>query len=354
MRALLAATALTLGLNAHAAALGVVYKGDQTLVELSYANPGKSPVQIGQIVPSCDCLESMDAPGQVAPAGVFKAHFIHHAQYPGSIDVDVRLLGASATETLAVYPIRGFVAERAWVASRADAIAAGALLVDTRAAAQYSEMHAARAVNVPAFALKTRSDLKKRRIVLMDDGVDPSDLLGVVEALRKQGFTEAKALEGGLPGWIRGGGAVEGSHPSVLGVARITAAEFARSSRDTPWRIVQLGDPIPATLNLEAVRRIDHPEEIGSTLSSLSATWGDRPAPHILIVASQDAVHARLEARLGTGAAFPVYYLKGGSAALARFRAEQLDASTNTGVLVKAESHQATVAIAGRCSSCGK
>jgi hypothetical protein len=99
---------------------------------------------------------------------------------------------------------------------------------------------------------------------------------------------------------------------------------------------------------------LDRPEDLEAVFVGLAKTWGKLAPPHVLIVAPRDAVHPKLEARIGSAKAFPIYYLVGGSEALVRFHAQQLDAASNTGALARAMSRRNTVAIVGHCGSCGK
>jgi rhodanese-related sulfurtransferase len=355
MRAVFTALALALSccLSAHAEVIGVVYKGDQTFVESAYVNPGKAAVKIAQIATSCECLESLDKPTEVAPGGVFEIHLVHRALNVGNIDIDVRLIGSTGA-AIAHFPVRGFVTDRAWIVSREEAQAKGSVLIDTRAAEKFAQSHASGAINIPAFAIKARQDLKSRRIVLIDDGVDPSDLFGTVVELRKQGFGTTFVVRGGLPGWIRGGGTVEGANTSILGPARISAAEFYRSNRETKWQIIQVERKLPASLGLSAAGQLDRPEDLPAVFSALGATWGKSTPPHILIVAPGDSLHPLLEARLGPANAIPVYFLQGGTEALVRFHIQQVDAASNTGALARTMSRRNTPAIVGHCGSCGK
>jgi len=348
------AFALCTTASTSGAPLGVVHKGDQTLLALTYVNPGKTSVRIDRIAASCDCLEVLDKPAEVAPGGVFTVHVVHHALNVGSVDVDVKLLAGASNAVIADFPVRGFIADPSWSVTREEAQARGTVLIDTRAPGPFARIHAARAVNIPAFAIKARRDLKRSRIVLVDDGVEPADALDVVASLRKLGFAGAFALEGGLPGWIRGGGAVEGPDRTVLGSARVSAADFFRSSRDTNWRIVGLGETLPASLGIGEAYPLDRPENLEGALGALSKSWGNESAPHILIISPGDGVHARLEARLGAARGLPVYYLKGGADALVRFRAQQIDAASNTGALARSLTRTETPAIASHCASCGR
>jgi len=355
VKAVFTAFALILGccLRADAEVIGVVYKGDQTFLELKYVNSGKFSVRIAAITTSCDCLESLDKPADVPAGGTFDIHLIHHALNTGSIEIDVKLLDKSGA-TIADLPVRGFVPDRSWSISREDAQTKGSVLIDTRSQAEFVQIHAANAINVPAFALKTRRDLKNSKIVLIDDGVDSTDLLEEVDSLRKHGFSSVYFVGGGLPGWVRSGGAVEGANASVLGVARITAAEFFRSNRDTKWLIVRMGEKIPASVGLSEAGQLDRAEEVDAVLGALSKTWGKQSPPNILIIAPGDSLHPKIEAHLGAEKALNVYYLKGGAEALARFHAQQVGMANNSGALARTSSRRNTAAIVRPCGSCGK
>jgi rhodanese-related sulfurtransferase len=351
--ALFLALAVSGGLRAEIVPLGVVFKGELTPLELTYVNKGKTAVHIAQVSPSCDCIEVLQAPGNVPAGADVKLSLVHHAENTGTVEVMIQLLGDKPSEVIKTYTVAGFVADRSWILSPREAQGKGLVLIDTRDPGPFSKLHGVHAINIPAFALKTRTYWHESKLVLMDDGVSPVDLLAEAASLRQQGFAQVFVLSGGLPAWIRAGGRVEGSTQSVLEVARIFAADFARASRAGKWQVVEIGDaltPVPETAN---VIKLSATDNIERALVSLSRNSAPGMPPNILIIASNNASHAKIEAHLGSAGHLPVFYLNDGMKALAFFHNEQARAASNTGLVFKSAAARGVPIIAGGCSSCG-
>ena len=79
------------------------------------------------------------------------------------------------------------------------------LFLDVRSAEAFKTGSIPQARSLPAADLSTKlSSLPKDKpiIVVCDQGRDSARIAG---SLRKQGYTEAVSLEGGLKGWVQGG-----------------------------------------------------------------------------------------------------------------------------------------------------
>lgn len=341
-------------LQAETVPLGVVFKGERTLLELQYTNKGKAPVHITQVSPSCDCIEVLQMPGEVRAGETIRIPLAHHASNVGTVAVTVRLEGDPASAVIETDVIAGVVADRSWLLSPREAQGRGLVLVDARNQEPFDRLHATGAINIPAFALKTRNDLRASKLVLMDDGVSPVDLLAEVATLRSQGFSQVFALNGGLPAWIRQGGRVEGATKSVLAVARISAADFARASRTGKWQVVEIGDASTSLAETVDVIKLGETDDIGRSLASLLKESAQRMPPNILIIAPNNGRHAGIEAHLGKAGQLPVFYLNDGAKALAFFHNEQIEAARNSGQLFRTRQAQGSPVIAGGCGSCGK
>lgn len=83
------------------------------------------------------------------------------------------------------------------------------LLVDVRPAAQFEKLRIPGSLNIPLFAIKTKTFLKRIALVLVDAGYRCGVIAAECELLRKAGF-RVRVLDGGLYGWSRNGGALEG------------------------------------------------------------------------------------------------------------------------------------------------
>jgi len=324
--------------QARTVPLGVVFKGDDTIFYLPYVNRGQASVHIAHATTYCDCLEMLQAPGDVAAGETKEIPLVHHAANVGTIEVTIQLTGEDASTVIATDTVTGFVADRSWLLSPREVQQDQSVaLIDTRSPDEFGRLHIAHATNIPTFALKTKTNLRLGKLVLVDDGVSSVELLAEVAVLRQQGFAQVFALSGGLPAWMRAGGRVEGSG-SVLDVARISAANFVRASRAGKWRVVEVSET-------DAIER---------SLVALAADAAGGMPPHILIVAPTNASHAAIEAHLGQAGRLPVFYLTDGAPALALFHDQQIAAARNSVQLFTTKAANNAPVIAGGCSSCGK
>ena len=207
-------------------------------------------------------------------------------------------------------------------------------ILDTRSAARYEEAHIARSINVAAFALKTRMDLRGAAVVLVDEGYAPEVLLAEAAKLRQLGFGRVQVLRGGMAAWARQGQVTEGKRTDIPLIASISAADFARASTITNWRVV---------------------EWVGAQSALAFGEAGPEKGP-LLIVASSESGYAEVEKRAGSAARLEsLYYLVGGSAELAAFRQEQAALAANSGQTFQLKpEHRATFGSTSGCGSCPK
>lgn len=118
------------------------------------------------------------------------------------------------------------------------------VLVDIRPESEFLDAHIPGAVQVPPFAVTSRTFLKGREIVLVDDGLCRPETEDLCRRLVQKGVASARILEGGLMRWRKELRPVEG-----LGRARATTVKMGSlnqilSSED--WQVVYVGTNISA------------------------------------------------------------------------------------------------------------
>jgi rhodanese-related sulfurtransferase len=323
-------------LRAGNVALGVVALNEPVPLELPFTNTGEKPVQLGVITTSCDCLQTTEGPGSiVAPGAVIHLPFTYRGTKPGRVSITVLISGVEKNQMIENATVSGFVADPSWMISPAELLArkdVPVFVIDTRRAERYQQAHLGRSINLPLFAVKTRSDLRDKAVVLVDEGFAPDVLLDEVNRLRVMGFTEVRVLLGGVIGWMRAGGAVEGA-PSIsaVEVAQVSPAEVERARRTTP------GESIEAA----------HPEDVLRAVAPADS----RP---LLVIASEPTVSAQIEARVGPSTKRPVYYLAGGKKAWADYQIEQTALAAHTGQILQTKPSLARPMASGGCGACPK
>jgi rhodanese-related sulfurtransferase len=98
-------------------------------------------------------------------------------------------------------------------------------LVDVRSKPEFERLHIPGSINIPLYAVKTKSYLKSAPVVLVNEGFGYAELTGECRRLTERGF-QASILDGGLPGWKRTGGQLVGDLFALAEMKAVSAPEF--------------------------------------------------------------------------------------------------------------------------------
>jgi len=80
-------------------------------------------------------------------------------------------------------------------------IAKNFVIIDVRDQTVYQNGHIAGSLNIPLYQVKTKSYLKNKRVILVNEGYDRKSLVLACRQLRQSGFKNIYVLKDGLPGW---------------------------------------------------------------------------------------------------------------------------------------------------------
>jgi rhodanese-related sulfurtransferase len=344
--------------RAEDVSLGVVFQGEETVFELPFANSGKQTIWVAEAVSSCDCLKARFAPVSVDPGKTVRLGLVYRSAVAGRFSVEVQLRGLEHTAVFGTHTVTGFVADKAWLLTAAQLLSLGqaqkAVVIDTRSAERFARMHIPCSLNLPAFAVKSRTDLHERPLVLVDEGYAPGLLLEQVAGLRRLGFRQVVVLDGGLATWIRQGRAVEGAESTPLAVTSLSVSDFMRTRRSVEWRALEMKSQMPGVRPLEFAVEVDRLEDLTEVLPVLGQIAAGRQAPRILLVAPDQATCARIEARFGAKSLAPIFYLTGGRAAVVAYQEEQVSLAQQTHQLIQVRPSRGHAVVAGGCNSCPK
>jgi rhodanese-related sulfurtransferase len=273
---------------------------------------------IRSIKTDCECLTAIGVSSEIAGAQQPGMGFRYRSPNSGPVRITIWIHPTNGHATAAQYTVEGFVYDKAWIVTPDDIRDdPSAILVDTRWKQEFERVHIPRSVNLPAFALPARADLRDRRVVLIDGGFAPEQLLSLVQSLRSKGFREVVYLAGGLPAWLRSGGAHRGTSVSpLLEAATIEPSDFARARRYTAWQVVNVTTPSNGAW--EAVDDRD-PFTAGATALAQSRVL---PRP-TLVIAEKESSYASLERSAARMPVRSLYYLRGGAPAMVSFERMQ-------------------------------
>lgn len=103
------------------------------------------------------------------------------------------------------------------------------ILIDVRSIDEFNRLKIPRSINIPQYAIKTRSFLKSKSIVLINKGINMRDLEQTCLNLREMGF-KSYALFGGLNAWRCKTGSIEGDSIQLNNINMISPKELLRES----------------------------------------------------------------------------------------------------------------------------
>lgn len=102
----------------------------------------------------------------------------------------------------------------------------GWMTVDLRAKPVFEKFRVPGSINISIHALKSRSFLKKRKILLIDDGFNIAHLASLCQNLKSEGFSSVAAVFGGVVQWHQSGFPLEGYVPRDLKFASMSSDQF--------------------------------------------------------------------------------------------------------------------------------
>ena len=196
-------------------------------------------------------------------------------------------------------------------------------LVDIRPAKQFGRYFLPGSLNLQAFAIKTRPYLKERHLVLVDEGYRPLLMQTVLAELKSAGFDQVQILDGGLTGWIRQGGKVDGDPFAAREVNAIEPDELLNQISWPGWRFIvlrqgakgeQMKMPLPAqevSLNDKSAAAVS--KELSSIIAALSA---EEEYINVVILGDAQLEDWQLDQRVSGLGYANLFTLRGGIAEL--------------------------------------
>jgi rhodanese-related sulfurtransferase len=101
-------------------------------------------------------------------------------------------------------------------------------LVDVRSRSDFERLHIPGSINIPLYAVKTKTYLKSAPLVLINEGFRYAELENECRRLTERGF-KISILDGGLPAWKRKGGQLVGDLFALDAMKAISSQVFFRA-----------------------------------------------------------------------------------------------------------------------------
>ena len=116
------------------------------------------------------------------------------------------------------------------------------VLVDVRRDEAYQTLHIPGSINIRQTSIKTKTFLKFRQVVLVDQGPQYSGLARLADQLRKAGFQHVSILDGGLSAWAQAKAPLVGDAFVKLSLNRITPEQYFAERHYEHWLVIKISE----------------------------------------------------------------------------------------------------------------
>ncbi len=190
------------------------------------------------------------------------------------------------------------------------------MIVDTRTPDEFRKVRIPGSINLPPYALKTKTYLASKRLLLIGRAGSGAELEPTCRTLREAGFASVGILEGGLNLWAREAGPIVGEGATRRGLSALSAADFVREPRPDAWLVVDassrgasVSDGLPSGA---AHIPLDDGARFRRELGELVRERHARPDPFVLLVGGGAELDDRLATEVANLDLPNVYFLAGG------------------------------------------
>lgn len=201
------------------------------------------------------------------------------------------------------------------------------ILIDVRNSKEFEKFRIPGSINIPLFAIKTKTFLKSKPLVVMNEGQSYRQLLQECAILSAAGFN-ARLLDGGLYQWKGKGGPLEGDVFAQRELNKISPQTFLAGQAYENWIVVDVSQTGKADADLANLRRShlpysDSPGRFISELKSLLRNEGMTEFFSAVICDEKGDKYERIEKHISDAGIISVLYLKGGFEGYRVFKQQQ-------------------------------
>lgn len=226
------------------------------------------------------------------------------------------------------------------------------ILIDVRNSRDFERFRIPGSVNIPLFAIKTKSFLKGKPLVLISERSGHKELDQEGEVLARSGFA-VSILNGGLFQWKQEGGLLEGDGFAQRELNKISPQAFFAEQASGNWVLVDISQAEKLGGHPKSVQRIhipyaNDPARFVSELKAAVRNRADRNCSFILICDEDGKKYEAIERPIQQAGLTNVLYLKGGFQEYRVFERQQSSSSRGEDGAGKRKIIRASK----RCKSC--
>jgi len=202
------------------------------------------------------------------------------------------------------------------------------VLVDVRNAKEFEKFRIPGSVSIPLFALKTKTFLKSKPLVLVNEGHTYKPLREQCAILSEAGFS-VSILDGGLYQWRRKGGPLEGDVFAQRELSEISPQTFFAGRGYENWMVVDVSGSGKTESDLKNLPRTyiafsNGSKEFISKLKSATKNHSEKEFASVIICDEKGEIYEEIERQLQIAGMQNVLYLKGGLEGYKTFEKQQI------------------------------
>ena len=171
-------------------------------------------------------------------------------------------------------------------------------VVDIRPGDQYASWHVPGSLNIPEYAVKTKTYLKSEQLVLVDDGLSHLALVSACKSLLATGFKDVSIVEGGVQRWRQ---LIRKKRGRQVGdrMQLITPKQYLTVMNEYKWLVITLGVDSTATKSLfgrsHHLLHSEGAKDLSRQLELLKQKNGNLQNYRLLIVSQKGSDYSRLD-----------------------------------------------------------
>ena len=196
-------------------------------------------------------------------------------------------------------------------------------LIDVREKDRFEKANIPGSINIPLYAVKTKTYLKSTPLILINEGYNYDPLERQCAHLRKAGF-QVWILNGGLYGWKQGGGPLNGDHFAQAELNKVPSPIFFTEKAYEEWLIIDIRSSKKAQASSLIPKAIHIPYSkntavFTSRLQKAIAPLKINPLRSLIFFNETGEDYNTIEKVIRNAGYKEAFFLKGGLAAYERF-----------------------------------
>jgi rhodanese-related sulfurtransferase len=219
-------------------------------------------------------------------------------------------------------------------------------LVDVRSKKSFERLHIPGSINIPLYAVKTKTYFKSAPVVLVNEGFRYAELGNECRRLAERGF-QVSILDGGLPAWKRRGGKLVGDLFALDGMKAVSPLVFFREKNYENTLVVDIS-PARSEASSRLIPYANHIPVLvdpDGSMPGLRKLMTKKKPFHSIIIFSETGEQYEKAEKIINRMSIETFHLQGGVAGYQKY----LD-----GLLLSWKPRDSRMKTVSNCKPCGE